>query len=89
MVNVPEPFYVGFLQLKCSLLEYSILWLQGLLFKEKERGQEGVGRMGGLFSSGPVEQEAWSTRDHFDLRLSLRDYPLISAAKARLRSASN
>lgn len=67
---------MGFLLPKCSLLEYSIL--------------SGCRRSGGgAFSSSPVEQEARSTGDQFDLRLPLQDYPLISTAKARLRSASN
>lgn len=48
-----------------------------------------AGEGGGGFSSGPVEQEARSTGDRFDLGFSLQDYPLISAAKAKLRSGGN
>lgn len=41
------------------------------------------------FLPAQSRQEAWSTGARFDLRFSLQDYPLIGAAKARLRSASN
>lgn len=83
-------FYAGFLLLKCSLLEYSIVAESPALLRSGDRaGGGGVGRAGLHFLAAQSSGRPRSTGDRFDLRLFSPGLSSYQRRKARLRSASN
>lgn len=91
VARVFAAFYAGFLLLKCSLLEYSIVAESPALLRSGDRagGWGGVGRAGLHFLAAQSSGRPRSTGDRFDLRLFSPGLSSYQRRKARLRSASN